>query len=63
MADEISFNIDAPKFSIHVTENYEGDAFHCVVYDSQGEHYDTQGRTQFADLYNLILNLGANDEL
>jgi len=63
MVDEISFNIDAPKFSIHVTENYEGDAFHCVIYDSQGEHYHTQSLAQFADLYNLILNLGANDEL
>ena len=63
MADEISFNIDAPKFSIHVTEHYEGDAVHGVIYDTRGEHYDTQGLAQVAVLYNLILSLGANEEL
>ena len=55
MIKDLSFDISNPKFTMQVTTNYEGDAFHCVIFDSNGKHHDTQGLNQFADLYNLIL--------
>jgi len=54
MSKDLSFDISTPKFTIQVTENYEGDTFHCVLFDNNGEHHDTQGLDQFADLYKLI---------
>ena len=54
MSKDLSFDISTSKFIIQVTENYEGDAFHCVIFDGDGDHHDTQGLDQFADLYKLI---------
>ena len=54
MSEDLSFDISTSKFIIQVTENYEGDTFHCVIFDSDGDHHDTQGLDQFSDLYKLI---------
>ena len=54
MSEDLSFVILTSKFTIQVTENYEGNTFHCAIFDSNGEHHDTQGLDQFSDLYKLI---------
>ena len=55
MIKDLSFDISNPKFTMQVTANYEGATFHCVIFDSNGDHHDTQGLDRFADLYKLIL--------
>ena len=49
--ENLSFDINVfvsskELYRVEVTENYEGDKFHCVVFDSsvlQEEHLETHG--------------------
>tara|TARA_B100000085_G_C18307685_1_gene416973 strand:- start:126 stop:308 length:183 start_codon:yes stop_codon:yes gene_type:complete len=38
----LAFDADLPNgWQVQVTENYEGDRYHVVVFDSTGEHDNT----------------------
>jgi hypothetical protein len=47
-------------YRIEVTENYESDKFHCVVFDSsilQEEHIDTKGFETEKEVFEFVRGL------
>ena len=56
-------NTGRHRYIAEVTEDYEGDKFHVVVFDNSydrdvpNEHYDTQGFENIEEVYNYIKNL------
>mgnify|MGYP001213646235 CR=1 FL=1 len=47
-------------YRIEVTENYEGDKFHCVVFDSsvlKEEHIETQGFETEKEVFEFVRGL------
>mgnify|MGYP003129358304 CR=1 FL=1 len=65
MSKILSFDIDLfvstkQSYRIELTENYEGDKYHCVVYDystTPDTHVDTQGFENEKQVFDFIRGL------
>ena len=42
------------QFRVEVTEHYEGDRYHVVIFDNDGDHVDTRGFKTAAQVFNFI---------
>ena len=51
-----SKNTGKHRYIAEVTEDYEGDKFHVVVFHNS-EHYDTQGFNTIQEVYAYVKNL------
>ena len=47
------------QFRVEVTEHYEGDRYHVVVFDNDGDHFDTQGFETETQVFNFIKECSA----
>tara|TARA_X000001388_G_scaffold41442_1_gene29172 strand:- start:215 stop:421 length:207 start_codon:yes stop_codon:yes gene_type:complete len=63
--ENLSFDINVfvsskELYRVEVTEDYEGDRYHCVVFDSsvlQEEHIDTKGFETEKQVFDFIRQL------
>ena len=72
-AIDIHFSSDETNYKAEVTEDYEGDKFHVVVFESehlnsdkvldqlrvQYDHYDTQGFDSIEKVYDYIKSIAS----
>jgi len=42
------------QFRVEVTEYYEGNRYHVVVFDNDGDHVDTRGFKTATQVFNFI---------
>jgi len=47
------------QFRVEVTEYYEGDRYHVVVFDNDGDHVDTRGFKTATQVFNFIRECSA----
>ena len=52
---DIAFNAHLPNgWQIQVTENYEGDRYHVVVFDNKNQHVDTREAGSSHGVFNIM---------
>ena len=58
-----AFDADFPNgFQVQVTENYEGNRYHVVVFDRNREHFDTRGFQTVIEVFNFMRECSEQSE-
>jgi len=63
MTNHLAFDInlltyDSDSYQVQVTENYEGDKYHCTLFDlNTNEHLDTQGFKTEKEIFEYLRKL------
>lgn len=52
---DLAFDADLPNgWQVQVTENYECDRYHVVVFDNTNKHADTRAAESPEEVFNII---------